>query len=99
MKGVGKLITIIIIIIIILIPVTHTSNQCCFYENYEWNVSIRAVHRMQYAKRTDPKMYIYIYIFIKNWIIGKCNSRVLIDQAIMGYEPLYHDLQTWQAYA
>ena len=26
-------------------------------------------------------------------IIGKCNSRVFIGLAIMGYEPLYHALQ------
>ena len=33
-------------------------------------------------------------IFIKNWIIGYCNSRVFIGLAIMVYEPLYHDLQS-----
>ena len=27
---------------------------------------------------------------IKNWIIVKCNSRVLIGLAAMVYEPLYH---------
>ena len=29
-------------------------------------------------------------IIIKNWIIVKCNSRVLIGLAAMVYEPLYH---------
>ena len=37
--------------------------------------------------------------FIKNWIIGKCNSRVFIGLAIMVYEPLYHDLQKLRAHA
>ena len=30
---------------------------------------------------------------IKNWIIGKCNSRLFIGSAIMVYEPIYHYLQ------
>ena len=30
--------------------------------------------------------------FIKNWIIGSCNSRVSIGLAIMGYEPSYNKL-------
>ena len=34
-----------------------------------------------------------INIFIKNYVIKKCNSRVFIGLAIMGYEPLQHALQ------
>ena len=40
-----------------------------------------------------------ILVIIKNWIIGSCNSRVLMGLAIMVYEPLYHALQIWQANA
>ena len=29
--------------------------------------------------------------FIKNWIIGKCNSRLFIGLAILVYEPLYNN--------
>ena len=37
----------------------------------------------------NPCVHI-IKFFIKNWIIGYCNSRVFIGLAIMGYDPLYH---------
>ena len=42
---------------------------------------------------------VYILFSIKNWITGKCNSRVFIGLALMGDEPLYHTLQIWQACA
>ena len=31
-----------------------------------------------------------VLLVIKNWIIGKLNSRDLIGLVSMGYEPLYH---------
>ena len=34
---------------------------------------------------------------IKNWIIGKCNSRGVIGLAITVYEPLYRVLQICEA--
>jgi len=37
-------------------------------------------------------------MLLKTGLLDKCNSRVFIGLAIMGYEPLNHALQKWQVH-
>ena len=71
----------------------NCDNLSCFFSSlifiskfrFETQIMISVKISLKFVKKI-----LHITVIIKNWIIGYCNSRVIIGLAIMGYKPLFY---------